>query len=141
LKPYRYRTARESAVAKTLFYGKTMRCLKEIAGDKVSLKARILAPDRPANSAVDVALLDACLVACGSWAVRRLKLRPLAHGFRRFNFGRRAKAGEDCTLCAKFLGRDEEFLLFDFNLSGSGGDLIYAAQRCSLIVTGVSSDD
>jgi len=139
-KPYRYRSARESAAAGTLFYGKSMRCLKQIVGDANFLKARILAAP-PGDGVIDPALLDACLVACGSWAVRRCKVRPLAHGFGQLDIGRRPAAGETCLLSAKFLGRSGGLLLFDFNLADSAGEMIYSAQRCSFIVTGERSDD
>ncbi len=140
-KPYRYRTAREAANARTLFYGPSMRCLKQIAGDAYSLQARMQATAAHKNCVINVALLDACLVACGSWAVRRLKVKPLAHGFDQLLIGRSPKLDEWCTLKARYLGREDDLLLFDFNLRGADEDLIYSAKRCSLVVTRGQADD
>ena len=140
-KPYRYRTAREAENARTLFYGPSMRCLKQIAGDADSLQARMQATAAHKNCVINVALLDACLVACGSWAVRRLKVKPLAHGFDQLLIGRGPELDEWCTLTARYLGREDDLLLFDFTLRGAGEDVIYSAKRCSLVVTRGQADD
>ena len=131
--PFRYRDEAESLRRGLPFYGPSMRCLKEIAIRPDGLSGRIIASqDR-------VAVLDACFVACGTIAVQALKVTPLAHGFAALLVGRQPESGQNCKLNVRYLGREEQYLYFDFILAAEDGDVIYRAERCSLVVAGAEA--
>jgi acyl transferase domain-containing protein/NAD(P)-dependent dehydrogenase (short-subunit alcohol dehydrogenase family) len=117
-----------------LVHGPSFQCLKELALDgdrgfgKISAMAvQKLAGFRSGAWLIPVAELDACLVACGAYALRKLGLLALPKRFDLLQFFRQPGDGELCRVHFRFRGREEVLLRFDFALFGANGEAILRA--------------
>ena len=90
-----------------IYHGPTLRCFQDFAFRHADGWARLVAPANniwksaahPGDWILPCSLLDACLVACGTFAYSMTGLRlEIPQGLGRVRLGRRPHAGEACTL-------------------------------------------
>ena len=75
---------------------------------------------RGAGLIVPAAMLDACLVACGSFIYLQFgKRMELPHGFDALRVARQPRDGELCVLRFYYRGREDRHSRFDFTLFGA----------------------
>jgi hypothetical protein len=120
-----------------LVHGPPLRCLVQCTYQYDGGWGRIVAPP-PGELAgprggegwiVPVAVLDACVVACGSWVYLQFGGRvEVPFGFERLTLVRPPRTGERCTLRLFFRGRDERHSRFDFTLFGEDGSVVLDAR-------------
>jgi hypothetical protein len=72
--------------------------------------------------------LDACLVACGVFAQKQLKVHQLPQAFDRLRIARLPRTAEVCTVRVNFRGRKDRNTRFDFTLVGDDGAVIVDAE-------------
>jgi hypothetical protein len=113
-----------------LVHGMPLRCLKHYASDHEGGWGRIVAPPLaelagPRGSRgwiFPVAVLDACVVACGTWVWWQFGGRlEVPYGFDRLSMLAHPREGELCTLRFAFRGHAGKHSKFDFTLFGDGG--------------------
>jgi hypothetical protein len=76
-----------------------------------------------------VALLDACVVACGSFVYLQFGGRlEVPHGFKRLALYRQPREAESCTLRLRYRGHQERHGFFDFTLYGEDRTVILEAE-------------
>jgi hypothetical protein len=132
-----------------VWHGADLRCLRQVALDETGAAGRIVAPSpaslggaRGASWLVPPAVLDACLVACGLFAVKVLGGLALPHGFDWLRLYRAPREGEQLTVRAWFRGREERSVRFDFVLYGEDAAPVLAAEGYSaMLVAGEGGDD
>jgi len=128
---YDYRYPDEGLIV----HGSPLRCLAQCTYQYDGGWGCIVAPPAagPAGSRraeswiVPIAVLDACLVACGSWAYMQFGRLELPFGFDRLTPVRAPRAGERCVLRLFFRGQDEKQSRFDFTLFGDDGTVVLDA--------------
>ena len=117
-----------------VYFGETMRVLREFAAAPGGALARGLAPaDDP------IPLLDACFVACGIYCQRKFKDAVLVEGVGRLVRDRAARAGEPLTIRLWHRGSAERIHSFDLVMTGSNGHVLIQAAGVRLITTGVAA--
>jgi hypothetical protein len=131
-----YRDPAQAAADDLVYFGPTMRCLRELSLDPEHPEGRVVAPDDPMFSPP---LLDACFVACGIYSLRVKKSAVLVHGVGDLRLGRPAEPGETCRLRYRWTGEEELFHVFDFWLTGVNGDPILEARRCTMVKRGATA--
>ncbi len=110
-----------------LTHGPAFRCLTDIAYQYDGGWGRIVAP-APSELAgprlshnwiLPLAVLDACLVTCGSFVFLQFGGEvEVPHGFDQLRWWRQPRPGEVCIVRTYFRGRDEKHSRFDFTLYG-----------------------
>jgi hypothetical protein len=81
--------------------------------------AELAGPRKPEGWILPVAVLDACVVACGSFVFFQFGGRlEVPHRFARLRVARLPRQGETCILRLHFLGREGRHSRFDFTLYG-----------------------
>jgi acyl transferase domain-containing protein/short-subunit dehydrogenase/acyl carrier protein len=117
-----------------VYFGETMRVLREFAAAPGGAFARGLAPaDDP------IPMLDACFVACGIYCRRKFKDAVLVEGVGRLVRDRAARAGEPLTIRLWHRGSAERIHSFDLVMTGSNGHVLIQAAGVRLITTGVAA--
>jgi acyl transferase domain-containing protein/short-subunit dehydrogenase len=120
-----------------LYHGSPLRCLKEFWyqydggwGKIVVPPTAELAGSRPAEGWINsVAVLDACVVTCGSFVfVQFGGSLEVPYRFDRLRFGRPPREGETCILRIYFRNREGRNSRFDFTLFGENNDVLLQAE-------------
>lgn len=110
-----------------IYHGPALRCLKQCALQYDGGWGLIVAPSlaelagtrSSAGWILPSALLDACVVACGSFAYLQFGGQvEVPHGFERIRWSRQPRAGEKCVARFYFRGRQGRHSLFDIFLFG-----------------------
>jgi hypothetical protein len=125
-----------------LIHGASFQCLKEIAFEREKAFGRILAQaseiiggKRPGAWKIPIAELDACLVACGGYALKETGALALPRRFELLHIFRQPRDGEICEVQVLQRGRDESMIHFDFVLYGAEGTAILQAEGfCAAMV-------
>jgi hypothetical protein len=130
-----------------LIHGASLQCLKEIAFEKEMAFGRILAqaPEKGGGKrrgawSVPVAELDACLVACGAYALKEAGALALPKKFEFLRVFRQPHEGEICEVQVWHRGRDASMMRFDFILYGMDNDPILQAQGFGAAIVGQEWD-
>jgi hypothetical protein len=130
-----------------LIHGTSFRSLKELAFDDVRGFGRILAqtPEKLGGKRlgawkIPLAELDACLVACGGYALKKLDVLALPEKFDRLQFFRQPIEGETCLVQFYYLGRKDGRLRFDFLLVGADNRAILPANGFAAVIVGQGKD-
>jgi hypothetical protein len=130
-----------------LIHGASFRCLKNIAfdGDKgfgkiVAQSSGKLGGMRRGSWQIPVAELDACLVACGGYALKKLGMLALPRKFDLLRFFRQPDDGEHCLVHFSCQGREDGHLRFDFVLFGADGDAILCSEGFGAAIVGQGTD-
>jgi acyl transferase domain-containing protein/NAD(P)-dependent dehydrogenase (short-subunit alcohol dehydrogenase family)/acyl carrier protein len=118
-----------------LIHGSSFQCLKELAfnGEKgfgriLAQPPQILGGSRRGTWRLPLAELDACLVACGGYALKQLEMLALPNKFDRLRFFRQPMDGEICQVQFMYRGRKDGLLCFDFCLFGADRGAIIQAE-------------
>ncbi len=120
-----------------LYHGSPLRCLKEFWYQYDGGWGKILVPPaaelagaRPVEGWINsVAVLDACVVTCGSFVfVQFGGALEVPYRFDRLRFGRPPREGETCILRIYFRGRQGRHSRFDFTLFGDNNDVLLQAE-------------
>jgi malonyl CoA-acyl carrier protein transacylase/NAD(P)-dependent dehydrogenase (short-subunit alcohol dehydrogenase family) len=127
-----------------VFYGPSLRCLKEIVLQADGGWGRIVAPSvneagggRTGTWRIPAAVLDACLLACGAFGRRVLQLYQLPEGIESLRVRRMPDAGELLTARVRFRSRRDNHTFFDFTLFGADGTAVVCADGVRFV--GVSA--
>ncbi len=121
-----------------LYHGPPLRCLKEFFFQHDGGWGRIVAPTvaelagprSPTGWILPIAVLDACVVACGSYVFTQFERRlEVPHSFGHLHLGRSPQEGESCTIRLFYRGTQERHSQFDFTLFGQNGDVIVQAEN------------
>ena len=130
-----------------LIHGTSFQCLKEIAFDRETVSGRVMAQapeiiggNRPGAWKVPIAELDACLVACGAYALKETGALALPRKFELLRIFRRPYDGEICEVQIAQRARDESMIRFDFVLYGADGTAILQAEGFSAAIVGQGRD-
>ena len=130
-----------------LIHGPSFRCLKELALDEeggsgkiVAQAAETLGGVRQGVWLIPVAELDACLVACGGYALKKLGMLALPRRFDLLRFFRQPIDGELCLIEFCYRGREAVLLRFDFDLFGADGAAILQADGFGAAIVGQGAD-
>ena len=89
---------------------------------------------------VPVAELDACLVACGGYALKKLGMLALPRRFDLLRFFRQPIDGELCLVHFCYRGREDVLFRFDFVLFGADGAAILQAEGFGAAIVGRGAD-
>ncbi|HSD51281.1 MAG TPA: SDR family oxidoreductase, partial [Candidatus Methylomirabilis sp.] len=125
-----------------VYHGPAFRCLTHVSLGPDRAWGRILAPPvtdiggtRASHWSLPAVALDACLVACGVFAKKQLKIRQLPRGFDRLRIVRLPRTGEECTVRVNFRGREDRSMCFDFTLGGDDGTVILDVEghHCTIL--------
>ncbi len=140
-----YSDDRQGQDGRSVYHGPAFRCLTHVSLDPDGAWGRILAPSvtdvggtRASHWSLPAVALDACLVACGVYSMKQLKIRQLPQGFDRLRIARLPRTGEMCTVRVKFRSRQEGGTCFDFTLCGDDGTAILDAEGHHGIILGGS---
>jgi hypothetical protein len=110
-----------------LYHGPPLRCLKQFAfqydggwGQIVAPPlAELAGPRSEAGWILPTAVLDACVVCCGSFVFLQFGGQlEVPHGFEQIRWSRQPKPGEICVARFYFRGRESRHSRFDFSLFG-----------------------
>jgi malonyl CoA-acyl carrier protein transacylase len=130
-----------------LIHGASLQCLKELSLEKEKAFGRILAqaPEKSGGKregawSVAVAELDACLVACGAYALKEAGALALPKKFDLLRVFRQPHEGEMCEVQVWHRGRDVSMMHFDFILYGADNDAILQAQGFGAAIVGQGWD-
>jgi acyl transferase domain-containing protein/NAD(P)-dependent dehydrogenase (short-subunit alcohol dehydrogenase family) len=129
-----------------LIHGPSFQCLKEIVLDREKAFGRVLAQapervggDRRGAWRIPIAELDACLVACGGYALKETGAVALPKKFDLLRIFRQPRAGEVCEAQIRHSGRSDSMMRFDFALYGADGAAILQAEGFSAAIVGQGS--
>ncbi len=130
-----------------LIHGPSFRCLKELAfsekggaGKIVAQAAEKVGGVRQGAWLIPVAELDACLVACGGYALKILGMLALPKRFDLLRFFRQPIDGELCLIHFCYRGREDVLLRFDFDLFGADGAAILQVKGFGAAIVGQGAD-
>ncbi len=127
-----------------VYHGPTLQALKRVYSDGITTWGFLMAPNpqslRPQRREtpwrLPAALLDGCLLACGSFAYQYESVYSLPSQFERLVMLRHPEPGSVCLVELRFLRRDAASLYFDFILSDSSGRPVLWAIDLRMIIVG-----
>jgi acyl transferase domain-containing protein/NAD(P)-dependent dehydrogenase (short-subunit alcohol dehydrogenase family) len=128
-----------------LYHGSPLRCLKHFGCQYDGAFAKIvasspaeLAGPRPGEGwLLPLAVLDACVYACGNFAfIQFAGALEVPYGFDRLTLARMPREGEKCLLRVHFRGREQRHSRFDFTLFGEDRTVILTADGYRTIRVG-----
>ncbi len=117
-----------------IFHGPRLRCLKQVGFQYDGGFGQIVAPamdelggPRKGRWIVPAAMLDACMVACGTFAYCMFAKRiEIPAGIDRLRLGRQPRDGEACVMRMFFRGQSGRIARYDFSLFGDDGQCLLA---------------
>jgi hypothetical protein len=90
--------------------------------------AELAGPRGGAGWVLPAAVLDACVVACGSFLYLQFGgVVEVPYAFERLRWTRMPRAGEDCVIRLFFRERDDRHSRFDFTLFGQNDEPLVQA--------------
>jgi hypothetical protein len=128
-----------------LYHGAPLRYLKQCFYQYDGGWGKIIAPPlaelagpRSASGWIfPVAVLDACVVTCGSFVFLQFGGQlEVPHGFARLRIVRQPNEGETCVVRVYFRGRTDKHSTFDFTLFGEDNSVVLEAQGYRTILVG-----
>ncbi|MBX7168064.1 MAG: SDR family NAD(P)-dependent oxidoreductase [Pirellulales bacterium] len=126
-----------------MYHGPRFRCLRQCNYQYDGGWGQIVAPEMAELGGprgghgwtISLGVLDACVVACGSFVFVQFAGRlEVPHGFARLQFGRAPVPGETCTLRYYYRGSDERHSRFDFTLWGADGAVVFDVDQYQTVL-------